>query len=485
VGLPTALLVVAVASAAPAATPTPAHAPAPAATPARAHAPARAPRPPPPGTIAPPPPISLTASPTRTVSGRSITLSGAVTPAAAGTLVSLSGSPYPFSSVTPVATTTTAPDGSFAFTVSPDRDTRYSVAAPGAPGVAAIEVEVEVDAKVVTTVKAMPLGRAAVTIRVFHPEDLRWGGARVGWSFKSGVRGRFAAAAPTRAVRVSPYVVALKTTIRLPAGRFAWRACLHEPDAVALTAPRRPRGCSGWGDHGGGSLPHGFPGPGAVSRAAAYLSSRIGRTAFAVVDSEGRISGAHIHWTFPTASVVKAMLLVGYLRRLDAMGEHRIDAGSNSFLYPMIHISDNDAASRTYSIVGDSGLYSVAKAAGMTDFSVSAGWLSAHLSPADQARFFFEMDSLIPRGFVGYARFLLSTIEPSQSWGIPVVARPLGYQTFFKDGSLPTPLGQLVHQVDRIEGRGRTFAVAVMTDGDPSMQYGIDTIQGVAATLLG
>jgi hypothetical protein len=95
------------------------------------------------------------------------------------------------------------------------------------------------------------------------------------------------------------------------------------------------------------------------------------------------------------------------------------------------------------------------------------------------------MDSLIPREFVGYARFLLSTIEPSQSWGIPVIARPLGYQTYFKDGSEPTGQGQLVHQVDRLEGHGRIFSIAVMTDGDPTMQYGIDTIQGVAAALLG
>jgi hypothetical protein len=30
-----------------------------------------------------------------------------------------------------------------------------------------------------------------------------------------------------------------------------------------------------------------------------------------------------------------------------------------------------------------------------------------------------------------------------------------------------------------------TFSIAVMTDGDPSMGYGIDTIQGVTSSLLG
>ncbi len=55
---------------------------------------------------------------------------------------------------------------------------------------------------------------------------------------------------------------------------------------------------------------------------------------------------------------------------------------------------------------------------------------------------------------------------------------------FFKGGWRGTDLGQLVHQVARLVGHGRRFAVAVMTDGDPSMGYGIDTIQGLTQRLL-
>ena len=70
------------------------------------------------------------------------------------------------------------------------------------------------------------------------------------------------------------------------------------------------------------------------------------------------------------------MLLVAYLRRLDAMGQHYVDSYSNSFLYPMINVSDNDAATQSWSIVGDPACTRVARAAGMTDFSVpaSASW---------------------------------------------------------------------------------------------------------------
>jgi hypothetical protein len=379
------------------------------------------------------------------------------------------------------SSTTTGADDSFTFTVAPDRDTRYRVLLLGTTANALVEVDVT--GQTITKIRALPLGRAKVVVVVFHPRDLRWGRARVQWWFASG-RGRFIRFPTTRTIRLSPYVAVLSETATLPAGRFRWRACMHAAGDRALASPRRPPGCTGRGYHGAGSLPVGFPHPGAIARAEGYLASRGGHTALAVVDSEGRLSGVHLHDRFITGSVVKAMLLVAYLRRLDAIGQHTIDSNSASILYPMINVSDNNAATQCWYVVGDGGLYSVAHAAGMTDFSISGIWANAYLSAADQARFFFEMDSLVPREFVGYARFLLSTIAGYESWGIPAIARPLGYTVFFKGGWRPSPDIWLVHQIARLEGHGRTFSMAVMTDGDADMNYGIDTIQGVTAALL-
>ncbi len=104
-----------------------------------------------------------------------------------------------------------------------------------------------------------------------------------------------------------------------------------------------------------------------------------------MIDSEGRLSGAHVHWTFPTASVVKAMLLVAYLRGLHSQGRRSVDSNSNSIPYPMIHVSDNNAATAVGSIVGNRNLYALARRAGMTDFSVTVSWISALLSPAGRS----------------------------------------------------------------------------------------------------
>jgi hypothetical protein len=426
--------------------------------------------------------LTLKASPARMNTGHPVRLSGRALGAAPGTRVLLYANPYPYRHATKVRTTVIGAGGSFKFRVVPDRNTRYTVVLLGTRSRAVAQVLVI--GRQITKVTAITLGRANVTIVVFHPVDLRWGGARVSWSFAMGFRGAFKPADGTLTKKVSGHVVIIRTSIALPAGHFRWRACFHARSDRALLNPRLPHGCTGRGYHGGGYLPDGVPGPGAVSRASGFLAGQAGRTAFAVVDSEGRMSGIHEHWTFVSASVVKAMLLVAYLRRLDAIGQHHIDSFSSSFLYPMINVSDNSAATQTWSIVGDGGLYSVAHAAGMSDFSIVGIWANAQISAADQAKFFFEMDSLVPREFVGYARFLLSTIAGFESWGIPAIARPRGYNVFFKGGWRGTGLGQLVHQVGRLEGHQQMFSIAVMTDGDPSMGYGIGSIQGVTGSLL-
>ena len=106
------------------------------------------------------------------------------------------------------------------------------------------------------------------------------------------------------------------------------------------------------------------------------------------------------------------------------------------------------------------------------------------ITAADQATYFFGMDKLIPSQFRAYARYLVAHIVGYESWGIPAVARKRGWKVYFKGGWRPTARGQLVHQVARLRRGHNRIAIAVMTDGDPSMGYGIGTIEGVTRRLL-
>jgi hypothetical protein len=175
------------------------------------------------------------------------------------------------------------------------------------------------------------------------------------------------------------------------------------------------------------------------------------------------------------------MMLTAYLQMVAA--EHRpLGPGDTALLYPMIHISDNEAASAVLGRVGQGALWRVAHEAGMSDYAPGVGWWAfTQTSAIDQVNLMGSLSRLIPSRFYGYARYLLSTIEPSQSWGIPPVARP-AWQVFFKTGALPSQ--GLFNEVALLERGPVRFAVAVFSDGDPSMAYGEQTIEGVGSALL-
>ena len=225
-----------------------------------------------------------------------------------------------------------------------------------------------------------------------------------------------------------------------------------------------------------------YPSIARVLAADGYLARRAGRTAFAVVDDHGRLTGRDVDGRFSSASVVKSMMLVAYLQMLAR--QHRpLDRVSRALRYPMIHSSDNAAASAVLAAVGQWAIDRVARQAGMEDYERARGWWAYTLvSAGDLARFFFHQDALIPRRFDRYARELLSTIEPSQSWGIPAIARP-EFSVYFKGGWLPEE--GVVNEAGRLERPRITFAMAVLSSGNPSTAYGHETIAGVTARLLG
>src|SRR6185503_8007392 len=124
----------------------------------------------------------------------------------------------------------------------------------------------------------------------------------------------------------------------------------------------------------------------------------------------------------------------------------------------------------------------VARVAGMKKFSPAGPWGVSQITAADQARFFLRIDRLVPRAHRRYARRLLSSITKGQRWGIAPVARRRNLKAFFKGGWVTG----ITHQVALLERRrnGQRIALAVLTKNSPSMEYGEQTIEGIATRLL-
>ena len=227
-------------------------------------------------------------------------------------------------------------------------------------------------------------------------------------------------------------------------------------------------------------LPPAFPGKKAVAAAAEWIAGRDGEVAFAVVDSNGRDAGGyHEHERFQLASLSKALLLAASLR-----DDPTPDAATEATLRAMITESDNGAAYTVFGRVGAKGMKAVAREAGMADYEQGAGWVDTRASAADQARLFSRYESLVPAEARALARELLSGITPMQRWGIPAAAGPEGWRTYFKGGWLGMD-NKLMVQAAWLEKGEKTWALAVMSDENPTRSTGWDTQKGVAGLLLG
>lgn len=219
-----------------------------------------------------------------------------------------------------------------------------------------------------------------------------------------------------------------------------------------------------------------------VRDAVQFLHSRTGTVSFALVDERRRVHGHAANMAYSSASLVKAMLLVAYLDRRDV--RHRpLRRNERRLLGPMIRVSDNDAATAVYERVGPNGLVGLARRAGMRGFVADPVWGGCQVTARDQARFFSRIRRLIPRRHRDYALRLLHRIVSYERWGIPQGAPP-GWRLYFKGGWFKDDDGWRVHQAALLERDGRRLSIAVLTRGNPSLEYGAATIAGVTARLL-
>ncbi len=218
-----------------------------------------------------------------------------------------------------------------------------------------------------------------------------------------------------------------------------------------------------------------------VEAAARYVAERQGAISFAV-RGEDRLWGLHARRGVPSASVLKAMLLVAYLRRPEVRDRPLTHADS-ALLEPMVRWSDNATATTVRGIVGDAGLRAVARVAGMRRFVPAAPiWGRSRVDAADQSRFLLHLDRTVPARHRDYALKLLRTIVPSQRWGVARV-RPPGWALYFK-GGWGSGTGAVDHQVALLHRGQQRLSLAIMTTASPSHAYAKRTLRGVAARLL-
>jgi Beta-lactamase enzyme family len=230
--------------------------------------------------------------------------------------------------------------------------------------------------------------------------------------------------------------------------------------------------------------------------AASYLSTRTGTVLAAVYDVRtGQTWRLGQGQPQAEASVVKLDVLETLLAERGGGGG--LSAADQSLATRMIEDSDNSAATSLWYEVGGPGRIRGFNAeAGLTQTTPSPcvvcagfswpGWGLSTTTPADQIALLRKLitpSPLLTDAERDYALSLLENVTPSQRWGVSGGV-PAKVTVALKNGWLPltgVDSDWQINSVGWISGGGRNYLMAVLVAGNPTEQYGIDTIDQLSA----
>jgi len=207
------------------------------------------------------------------------------------------------------------------------------------------------------------------------------------------------------------------------------------------------------------------------------------------VDDPRRGLGCWLHSAthFDSASVVKVTILGALLRK--ALDQHRFLTSTEAALASaMITRSDNNAASALWAELGRSYLRHFLNLAGMRQTVLGPGgfWGLTQITAQDQVlllRLLLHKNPVLDLASRRYALRLMAQVIASQRWGVPAGA-PTRLTVHVKNGWLPRAThGWRIHSIGCFTGLRGGYSIVVLTQDNPTMAYGIRTIEAIARAI--
>jgi beta-lactamase class A len=190
---------------------------------------------------------------------------------------------------------------------------------------------------------------------------------------------------------------------------------------------------------------------------------------------------------FDSASVVKATILGALLRK--AQEQHRYLTSTEArWARSMITLSDNGAASALWNDVGRTALQHFLNLAQMTHTYLGPGgyWGLTQITAHDETllvQLLLHPGSVLSTASRNYELGLMASVVSYERWGIPAGA-PTSLTVHVKNGWLPRAThGWRIHSIGGFTGRGVSYSIVVLTQDNPTMDYGIVTIEGIARAI--
>lgn len=219
------------------------------------------------------------------------------------------------------------------------------------------------------------------------------------------------------------------------------------------------------------------------------LVGRASTVGLAEIDSRTGITCTyHAAYHFYAASVIKVTILATLLRT--AQEQHRqLTARERQLAWLMITQSNNNAATALWNELGMRRLQHFLNLAQMTETKLAQAWglslLTAHdeillLSVVSGPNKILDLNSRV------YAQYLMYHVISSQRWGVPAGA-PTSLRVGVKNGWLPYPVSNNweINSIGffKVTTPARVYEIAMLTHNNPTMAYGINTIEGAAQVI--
>jgi beta-lactamase class A len=221
-----------------------------------------------------------------------------------------------------------------------------------------------------------------------------------------------------------------------------------------------------------------------ISSIAAFAATRADNVTVAVQDlTTNQIYQFRPGVTENTASTLKVDILATLLGQAQAAGRS-LTPEEQSLAVPMIEDSLDSAADTLWTRLGPGAVGAFERAEGMTSTvpATDGVWGSTQTTALDRLamiRTVIQPNALLTNASRAYILSLMENITPSQDWGATGGVPP-GVTVALKNG-FAMSTGWQINTTGWVDGDGRDYVIAVLTNGNASEQYGIDTVNGVSA----
>jgi beta-lactamase class A len=223
-----------------------------------------------------------------------------------------------------------------------------------------------------------------------------------------------------------------------------------------------------------------------IPKIAAYVGSRSDDVTVAVQDMRtGQIFQFRPGLVEHTASTLKVDILATLLAQAQAEGRP-LTSAEQALAVPMIEDSLDSAADTLWVQLGPAAVADFERAAGMTDTTPATDgvWGTTTTTALDRLamiRTLVEPNAQLTDASRQYVLNLMEHINPQQDWGA-TGGVPAGVTVALKNG-FAVINGWQINTTGWVDGDGRDYTVAVLTDGNPTEAYGIETVDAISAII--